>query len=388
MCQDIKAFEKILDDFKRVYNPNKPQYEPSYLEICDYPGRRTEEIFSRLLAFFFGTSNPHGLGTLFIDTLIDVYEEKKKRNLPRSQINVFAETEVCTDEKNRIDILLKCNNLVVCIENKIWAYLDNDLDDYCTYIANKFVKPSKKESIYIILSVREDMGNILTNRIKNGELKYGSEYEVIYYRDFLEKLKFNLNQVAALCNHKYLSILTDWIQFVEKIGGYMSSFSEEEQAFFKKYDKNLQELFDKRNEFLNEKKSRDAGIIERIQSDLNVKRKDVWWIYDHTDLGCTFKKNDNNYEIGIESGFDINDGFHIQITIWQPKGNRLNIVNNYEKCLCSLFGKKGDFNKDHSKWEMTIEYLKDNPKEEDIKKTLNEVYEKVSHLVDLVSKKT
>lgn len=386
MSQNVTEFEKLLDDFKKVYDPNKPKYEPSYLEICDYPGNRTEEIFSRLLAFFFDTSNPHGMGTLFIDTLIDVYEEKKKCNLPRPQTNIFAETEVCTDGKNRIDLLLRCNNLVVCIENKIWAYLDNDLDDYYIYTANKYVKPLKKESIYIVLSVREDMGNILANRTKNGELKYGSEYEVVYYREFLAKLKHNLGYSIAQCNHKYLSILTDWIQFIEKIGGYMSTFSKEEQEFFKKNDKSLQELFDKRNEFLSEKKSRDAGKIAKICSDLNAARNNVWWIYDRTDLGCKFKENDKNYEIGIESGFDINDEFHIQITIWQPKDNRLNIVNNYEKCLCSLFGKKGDFNKDHSKWEMKIEHLKDNPKEEDIEKTLNEIYEKVNQLVSQVSK--
>ena len=388
MNQGVAEFEKLLDDFKKVYDPNKPQYEPSYLEICDYPGRRTEEIWSKLLAFFFDTNNPHGMGSLFIDSLIDVYTEKKKCDGPKFQTNIIAETEVHTDEKNRIDILLKCNDLVVCIENKIWAYLDNDLDDYYIYTEKKFVDPSKTESLYIILSVREDMESILNNRIKNEELKYGSKYEVVYYRKFLEKLKINLGQVVTLCNHKYLSILTDWIQFVEKTGGYMSDFSKEEEDFFKKNDIILQDLFNKRNDFLKEKKSKNAGIIQKIQSDLNAKQKNVWWVYDQTDLGCTFKENDNNYEIGIESGFDINDNFRIQITIWQPnKSNRRKIVNNYEKYLKALFEKTGCFNKDGSKWEMEIEYLKEAPNDEKIKQTLIDIYEKVNQLVNQISTK-
>ena len=65
----LAEFKKLLDEFKKKCPP-KPVYEPTYLEICEYPWGRREEICSRLFAFFFDTRKPHGFGTLFFDTLL------------------------------------------------------------------------------------------------------------------------------------------------------------------------------------------------------------------------------------------------------------------------------------------------------------------------------
>lgn len=378
MSQETKEYNKLLDEFKKVCNPNKPQYEPSYLEICDYPGRRTEEICSKLLAFFFDTHNPHDMGTLFIDTLIDVYSEKKECDFTKFQATVSASTEVYTENKNRIDLLLTCDDLVVCIENKIWAYLDNNLDDYYNYTKQNFLNPTTK-GLYIILSVREDMKNILTNRIKNGELNYGNNYIVIYYREFLVKLKQNIGKYAITNDAKYYSVLTDWILFLERIGGYMSNFSKEEKEFFINNDKSIQELIEKRNSFLNEKKIKDASKISQIHSELNATTKGGWWIFSRTDLGYSFENKNDINKIGIESGFDINDNFNIQITIWNPK-KKSKIVNDYETKLNCIFGKKGAFSK--SKWEMKVKILDSNAQSEEIVNALKDVYEKLEQIVN------
>ena len=384
MSQNVAEFEKLLNDFKKVYDPNKPKYEPSYLEICDYPGSRKEEICSRLLAFFFTTDKPHNMGNLFIDTLIDVYAGKRdSAGLQGHLRNVSAQTEIVTDNNNRIDLLLESEDLVISIENKIWAYLDNDLDDYYEYTNNKFLIPANKKGLFIILSVREDMENILNNRIQAENLHHGKDYVVIYYREFLTKLKQNLGDYITICNPRYSSILTDWILFLDREGGYMNAVSPEEQNFFREKDKELQELICKRNIFLNEKKTKDAGIIAQFCSELNVQCKDRWWVFDQTDLGTTFKKGDDNYEIGIESGFDINDKYNIQITIWNPnKTKRKQIVNHYREKLRTTFQKEGDYNNDQSKWEMKIKSLESNSPREAIIKTLNDVYEEMNKMVN------
>ena len=118
---DVEKFKILVEKFNRMVIPKK-KYEPSYLEICDYPWRRLEEICSRLFAFFFNSKNPHGLETLFFDTLVEVYQEKffdemNRIGAPRFKNThcVEVEVEVITEKSNRIDLLLTTDSLKICI---------------------------------------------------------------------------------------------------------------------------------------------------------------------------------------------------------------------------------------------------------------------------------
>ena len=158
--KQVAEFKKLLDKFNKEFPP-KPVYEPTYLELCEYPWTRREEICSRLFAFFFDTRNPHGFGTLFFKTLLEVYQEKypnEERDLDKKNFlytrNVYAETEVYTEDGNRIDLLLTTDCLKVCVENKIDAPADNDFNDYCDYVE----KESKRFDLLpvcILFALRE-----------------------------------------------------------------------------------------------------------------------------------------------------------------------------------------------------------------------------------------
>lgn len=383
MSQDVAEFEKLLNNFKKVYDPKTHLHQPSYLEICDYPGRRTEEICSRMFAFFFDTQNPHGMGTLFWDTLVDVYKEKcndvcRKEISNLSFSKCHAEREVPT-KKGRIDLLLSSDNCVICIENKLWADLDNDLDDYYEYTNG--IK-SQRIALYAIISMREDIKVILDSK---ANLKYRQEFVVIFYREFIEKLKQNLGDYLTTCSAKYFSMLLDWIQFLDYQGGYMSVCSKGEQEFFVNNDEMLETLIKKRKNFLDKKKKQDAERIKLIKQLLESKDGNMsveWWIYDDTDLGCHFQKGSREFEIGLESSFDIKDNFNIQISIWNPKKNPQRLLN-YQEELSKMLGidSSDDGKINPEKWFRKFETMQ-NPTNE---KVVDELYKKYNQLKKVVS---
>lgn len=47
----LEKFKELLNKFNNFLP--KPMYEPTYLELCEYPWNRLEEICSRIFAFFF-----------------------------------------------------------------------------------------------------------------------------------------------------------------------------------------------------------------------------------------------------------------------------------------------------------------------------------------------
>ena len=378
---DVEKFKILVEKFNRMVIPKK-KYEPSYLEICDYPWRRLEEICSRMFAFFFNSKNPHGLETLFFDTLVEVYQEKyfdemNRIGAPRFKNThcVEVEVEVITEKSNRIDLLLTTDSLKICIENKIDAPPDNNFDDYFSYV--------KKESehfdlhavcILFALCEKAEYENVNPN------------FKTIYYREFLEKLKRNLGFYVTQSNAKYIAILTDFILFLDRTGGYMSDLSEEERKFFIDNDKELSELVERREKFLLEQKKLLEQRIEIIRSSLNEKEHESlsgdWWsggLY----LGGHFRKDDNQYELGIEAGFakPMAKEFDVSISIWKW-GNQNGRIRLYKPKLAEAF-KILKEDKTSGKWCVMIKKL-DMCDNEKIVSELYDVYKKVEEIVNQV----
>lgn len=365
----LAEFKKLLDEFKMF--PKKLVYEPTYLELCSYPRSRFEEICSRLLRFFIDKGGPHGFGSLFIDSLIEIYRSKFDSNAVFGKTNtLIAETEVKTINDNRIDLVITSDDFIICVENKIWAQRYNPFDDYFDYVES--IK-NGKNAFYIILSMGGDE--------HPGGTK--GQFKVIYYHEFIEKIKESVGEYLINCNRKYLSVLMDWFEHLENKGGLMSNFSEAERVFFQENDSEISKLIARRSEFLNEKRMEQSNRIAIIKKILDPNETLGWWVYEKLDLGYTFEKNDNSYEIGIESGFDLQDAFNIQITIWQP-AKRPSILSNYKGELLE-FGPP-DEQPDKLKWVKKISHIK-NPSNEQIVKELQNVFEKIDCIVKLVKSK-
>ena len=187
--KQVAEFKKLLDKFKGV--PPKPVYEPTYLELCEYPWNRREEICSRLFAFFFDSRNPHGFGSLFFDTLLEVYQEKYYEHKIsdivryRSPKEIRAETEIWTENNKRIDLLVSSDQIIICIENKIDARVnEGSMNEYVEYV-NKQRK--KCVPLFILLALCE----------KDDYKQERSEFKLVLYSDYLCQI-FRLIWVMAL----------------------------------------------------------------------------------------------------------------------------------------------------------------------------------------------
>lgn len=121
-----EAAGALLEAFLQQVPP-RPERRPTFMEISGYP--HYENVCSNILVFFFDPSEPHGLGTLFLDALASIGCIKEPDWSTGADIQV--DREVVTSSGNRIDLLIKSHSHAILIENKIFAGTDyNPLGDY------------------------------------------------------------------------------------------------------------------------------------------------------------------------------------------------------------------------------------------------------------------
>jgi hypothetical protein len=320
--EDIESFQKLLNEFEKL---PKFKYEPSYLDICHYPGTRFEEICSRILAFYFQPKNEHGLGTLFIECLFEAIEYDYK------SINLDIEIKLeAFGEGKRLDLLLKNRDWVIGIENKISAKVNNPLDKYKKLID----ECGKKNNFNILLTLHDIIDKRELEKIQT------NNFIIVLYSKFFDILKNKIDQCISDKNTKYIVFLYDFIQALEhKKGGII--MSKELDAFFQNNLAVIKDLTDKYETFKLQKYERTVDKVKELLPIIKEKTEDSKWdIFD----SILYLKND--HDIGIESWFkeDNLNCFIIQITFWQGKE-----WSKYEVQLKEMYPNSEDYtdNKRH-----------------------------------------
>ena len=112
----ISNYGKVLDDFKRLHIQTVA-IEPTFLDISGFP--HYENVCSNILQFFFQTNEAHGMGDLFIQSLLKTAGENISNTIIVNE--VFREQP--TPSGKRLDIVITTDDYVVGIENKIYAVL-------------------------------------------------------------------------------------------------------------------------------------------------------------------------------------------------------------------------------------------------------------------------
>ncbi len=126
---DYSKFEKMLEGFKNL-NISHPSRRKTFMDVSGYP--HYENVVSNILAFFFDDSEEHGFGNLWLNSLLSC---AKRTDL--EDAHAAVEREVFTSKNNRIDLLITSDRYILCIENKIFADVYNDLKDYAKDIPHK-----------------------------------------------------------------------------------------------------------------------------------------------------------------------------------------------------------------------------------------------------------
>lgn len=119
--------EPLTTDFSAILDlvvqlPERAAPRRTFMEIAGYP--HLENVCSNIMAYYFDPRSDHGLG----DTVLSSFLSAAAAPTPLT--NIIVEREAVTDTGKRIDLLVLADELVIGIENKIYAGLYNDLADY------------------------------------------------------------------------------------------------------------------------------------------------------------------------------------------------------------------------------------------------------------------
>lgn len=168
-----------LDEYREILKTYTPK-PPREKNIFSIGGRgHYENPISDVLAFFLDDTEDHKFGRLFIDSLIDCIPD-----LPDASVNPIINTdfgftvnrEKYTGNNNRIDILIESHNRVVVIENKMYHWLANPLEDYVAYVTENYT--AIEEPIFLVLSLCDE--------------KVTGPWKAIKWDHFLDRIQYRM----------------------------------------------------------------------------------------------------------------------------------------------------------------------------------------------------
>ena len=205
-CLKYKELRTEYDPLIEGLTALAPPPDPTIFDISEYP--HYENVISNWYAFFFDPDALHSLHDLFLKSLIEIIKDSNEFDMEGCHV----EREFQTDKGGFIDLLLyeqteeseedETFNSVIIIENKIYAPLNNDLDDY--YKSVKVVESGQK--IGIVLSL---------HKIKDKDLP--EAFINITHERLLKVIKRNLGQYVASAKLKYIHTLQDFISNLEQM---------------------------------------------------------------------------------------------------------------------------------------------------------------------------
>ena len=243
-----EKFIKLMEEYKEIFSETK---EKTFLDISGYP--HYELVCSNILYFFFDTTEEHGLGDLFLSSLLNCAQTNFISK--GKHITEYIETEYRTNNENRIDILIESDRYAIGIENKIRSGTgNNDFLDYQNAI-EEYAVETGKEAIYILLTIMDEQEITESNKFVN-----------VTYENFFHHIKENLGKYIDSANAKWILFLKDFISTIEsEMEGTDLEKYKEEIEFFDKYREDIDKLFTTQKEITRLFKKKRDEIIELIE---------------------------------------------------------------------------------------------------------------------------
>ncbi|MCY4283243.1 MAG: PD-(D/E)XK nuclease family protein [Gammaproteobacteria bacterium] len=261
---------------------------PTLMQIAGF--QDSEKAYSNILEFLLDSKQAHGFRTLFVESILAAYKKKCPDGWPGKDLNVSetekVERESTTANGKRIDLLVECSEFVICIENKIWSGLHNDLGEYREHCEQMY---DGRQVLGIVLSPAWlDEGKIEEHKFIN-----------VTYSDFAEELQHLSGTYIGRHNTQYQYLLFDFIEQASRFGGkkIMTDDQRKFLEFWRDNDReisNLQSACDGLKRELEAKKKAQAHIDE-CEKLLDPSHRELFrsWIYaghvavfDLADNGC------------------------------------------------------------------------------------------------------
>jgi hypothetical protein len=264
---DLIELQQVLDAAPEVQT-----HRPTFLQIAGFP--HYENVCSNILKFYFDPANKiHGLNDLLLKSLFQLIPGAAELST-NEHIEVKREITTTT---GRIDLVINATTWVVAIENKVKHLLNNDLNEYSTFLNSKY--PNKK-IFKIVLSIREEVPAPKSGFIN---ITYDKYIKSIEENDKTE-LYHRTSDYGIFFRHFILSVK----HFYQSI--YMTT---EEITFLIKNEDNIaavNELERRLNLYIRE---RAYNILRAITCDSKIEKG----VYDNYDLYFVYSDGKLEYKI-------------------------------------------------------------------------------------------
>jgi hypothetical protein len=223
----------------------------NFFQIAGFP--HYENVSSNILKYFF---NINMILKAFLNCVPLEYD-------PSNDFVEYIEREAVTKNNKRIDILISTNKYIIGIENKIYSWLNNPVDEYYAYL-NELSQKEGKIFFLIILT---------KNKVEINE-----KYKNIMHKEFSEEVKKYYPELLNVLGYRYFLLFTEYIANMDSLEGvyYMNN----EFVKIAKIDNNLEKISQimvegqrLRNDLIN--------IASRIINDLGSDNKVFanTWVY-------------------------------------------------------------------------------------------------------------
>lgn len=243
-------FLKLLSEFQKV-KVKKLDKLPTYLEISGKAHK--EVVISNILAFFFSSKQPHGLGNLFANcflTCMGVQTEELA-----DSVEVYR--EVSTAKGKRIDLVIETAAYVLIIENKINHWLHNDLDEYAAHAYRHY--KNKKIFLAVLSMDVQHCHDAFTN---------------VTYQSFLDEVSLRICHLKFDASDRYYIMLQDFFETLQNLR-FKKMINEEIRAFFLKNGEAIAQLKEEMDNLDREMSTRAYQLLEKVVTRDDVQ-KFIW----------------------------------------------------------------------------------------------------------------
>ena len=306
-------FDYLLKSFEEIHSSPKKSGETIF-DICGFP--HYENVISNVLAFYLDHNGNHHLNGLLAESLIEA-SGLSDSNLD-TQFQV--EREVRTESGGFIDLLLKNDSCCIVLENKIFAPLNNDLNDYIKY--------GKKQACDKTFGIVLSMWRL--------DLKH-PEFVNVVYSDFTLIVRKNLGNYITRDSNQYVFLLIDLIDNLDSLNKGGISVNSEFVDFIRKNTESVErfgnELKLYHDDLRRIVKEVNAIVVELIE-DSSIKQWPWRNLPELYDVAVTDFELENGISIAIDATVD---ALGWKFTIFIRKGSNIDFSLN-ERCISAGLG--------------------------------------------------
>lgn len=300
---ELNQLTRLLVNFQKI---PKPKPSMTFMEISGYP--HFENVCSNILKFYLQPQNEHGFKDLILNSLVHIVDEEFQIDCDIERVEVHREVKTISD--NRLDLLIETGKYVIGVENKIFHFLNNDLNDYSNTVLS-YCTLNNKTPINIILSL---------NKISNPqdiEKAKADNFKNITYEDLFARIRNNIGRYLSNSNPTYLIYLNDFMRSIQNLKP-ATMENKLLWSFFQANSESILELSEMFKHYRNSVFAKAGKLKEYLPKEYYAPLATNQWIWDGPKddrierFALVHDYKFANYEIGVDAAIDLK-GWSIEV---------------------------------------------------------------------------